>query len=246
MIARGGQSGEHAGSSQEHGSQEYGGGSQEYVGGSQEYEYASGSQEYMVAGSQDYMAGPHEFMGDGGDHMASWESSGYEEFVPEGADGVGHVGGSGTYTNPTTSLGGWNKTWGDASPREEDWTGIVLEPVNEFDDYAKKIYQTHVAVHPEVQISSTGQQFQFLGKCQNMDKWRGWREGGGGSAGSSGPSSPASSYSSSGNNASSHKHAAASNAPSSDGGGRYNQGGCFIPSSASMEGLQRSQGSVEQ
>eukprot|EP01047_Picozoa_sp_COSAG01_P082775 COSAG01_NODE_17045_length_1182_cov_9.435826_2_plen_109_part_00 len=106
MIARGGQSGEHAGSSQEHGSQEYGGGSQEYGGGSQEYEYASGSQDYMVAGSQDYMAGPHEFMGDGGDHMASWESSGYEEFVPEGADGVGDLGGSGSYTNPTTSLGG--------------------------------------------------------------------------------------------------------------------------------------------
>lgn len=77
------------------------------------------------------------------------------------------------YASFGTSFG--KSTWGSKlTQEEEDWTGIVLEPVNEYDDYAKAIFQTQVAVYPVVQKTETGQQFQFLGKCQNMDKWKGW------------------------------------------------------------------------
>lgn len=122
--------------------------------------------------------------GDGG-----LNSQGEGEWTPEqlqaweGGDASSYessAGGHDTNASTTSSYAALGNAFGKSTwnasttAEEEDWTGIVLEPVNEYDDYAHQMYQSHVAVYPEVQTSVTGQRFQFLGKCQNMNSWDGW------------------------------------------------------------------------
>ena len=110
--------------------------------------------------------------------------------------------GGGAFGTGSGTWGGGGGSEDAAASEGGEWTGdaIVLEPVNPWDDYN---YGGSVAVHTRsasiprcycaqtfcgdnynssrpfaqtrrIQTSKTGQQFQFLAKCQNVDRWSGW------------------------------------------------------------------------
>ena len=76
-----------------------------------------------------------------------------------------------------SAWGGASGKWGgfgdSTSPRDAmPWSVTETVRAHKYDTYA---YTQTVVVHPSVQTTPGGQQFQFLAVGQNLDQWDGWR-----------------------------------------------------------------------